>query len=114
MTEPLESRDYQEIVPGYEQPIVPEDEYVAGLYQHYELGDTPTMRELEPVATRLLGELGTSHTAIEMVLGRQLDVDTMPERYPLLSMLVMTGDAPKDKFGALLMVRSAEDEKRQA
>ncbi len=87
---------------NYNDPCPPKDGWAQGLYRKYNLGDTPTMEAIEPVALQLLSDVTTSMTGAELVLGRRVDAKEMD-----VAMLCMFG-APERKFAALLLRRDCE------
>ncbi len=86
---------------SFETPITP-DEYVAGLYQEYGLGDNPSLDEIQPIATQLLSSNDTLITGVEMVLGRRVDARefTTDKSLALIFTNSLTGE---DRFALLLL-----------
>lgn len=89
---------------GFERPQVPSDGYTAGLYEKFELGQTPSMRDIEPVATTLLGDPTTIMEGMSLVLGRRVDSQELTED-PELGTVMLIGE-PGQKFGILLLMKS--------
>ncbi|MEK9143044.1 MAG: hypothetical protein AAB481_00230 [Patescibacteria group bacterium] len=93
--------------PGFQQSQEPKDDWVARLYQKYELGPTPSLEEIEPIATRLLSDIKTALAGAELVLGRRVDgnVEKEPDVLPLLTTTDFSGT---ERFGLLLMQKGIE------
>ena len=101
----------EEPIAGFNQPIVPQDPWVAGLYERHDLGETPSLADIEPVAKELLRELGSSQTALEMALGRRIDSLEMlqDERLRPLLGVFMSNASIEEKFGCILMAASSSE-----
>jgi hypothetical protein len=106
----------QEAVPnqpvlGFDQPITPDD-WVARQYEQHGLGPTPSLADVELIATRLLGDARTALAGLELVLGRRMDASSMATDEKLRPFLrvIMSGVSPEEKFGALLMMLPREPE----
>ena len=55
-----------------ELPRPPKDDHGKELYQRYNLGETPSLLQIEPVAKQLLDDVTTRIEASELVLGRHV------------------------------------------
>ena len=89
---------------GFERPRQPKDKLTAELYQKYNLGPTPSLESIEPVATPLLESPLTMMEGASLVLGR----DVRSEEKDLVRRILFIGDG-KDRFGALLLERAAAE-----
>lgn len=97
-----------EAKPGFQQPQEPKDDWVARLYQKYELGPTPSLEEIEPKATELLSDIRTVLAGAELVLGRRVggNIEKEPDVLPLLT---TPGFSGTERFGLLLMQKGVEN-----
>ena len=89
---------------GFEKPQEPKDAWVKDLYEKHNLGKTPSLAKIEPVALKLLGNPTTSIEGAELVLGRRLDSKEE------LARSIMLGK-PDSKLGILLLAKDLEAEK---
>lgn len=94
-------------LPGFQRPQVSQDNWVANIYQRYELGSTPSLEQIEPIATKLLADIDTAHTGAEMVLGRRVDsaIEKEPE---VLEILATPGLSGQERFLRLLLQKTIE------
>ncbi len=92
-------------LPGFEQPQQPQDKWTAQLYEKHGLGEAPTLEQIEPIATTLLGNPLDLLAGASLVLGREVDA----QEKQLLVNLLMAGDA-EHRFGVLLLTKAAEVE----
>ncbi|MEK7543825.1 MAG: hypothetical protein AAB557_03090 [Patescibacteria group bacterium] len=96
---------------GFQQPQIPQDDWVALMYQEYGLGLTPSLEKIEPKATEFLADIRTALKGAELVLGRRVDgsIEKEPDVLPILTTPGLSGT---QRFGLLLMQK--EIEKAQA
>jgi|SRR3989344_1732100 len=96
-----------EVIPGFERPQQPKDEWVARKYQEFGLGSAPSLEQIEPKATELLSDITTALTGAELVLGRRIDgnVEKEPDVLPIITTPGLSG---AERFGLLLMQKSVE------
>jgi len=100
----------EEPIDAFDLPVIAQDEWVAGLYERHGLGETPSITEIEPVAKELLEDVRTSHSALEMVLGRRVSTEEMFEGEHLRPLLgiFMSPASTDEKFRVLLMAKIFE------
>lgn len=89
---------------GFQAPRLPKDNWAARLYQKYGLGENPSLKEIEPIATKLLGNVSTAIEGAELMLGRRIDA----KETELLSTIYFGGSA-ENMFGLLLMECAIDD-----
>jgi hypothetical protein len=77
------------------------------LYRKHGLPLTPTLEEIEPVATELLADPLCFLEAVEMVLGRRVDAKELMSS-DILSVLFRREATPKQRFGVLLLRRDMD------
>lgn len=88
---------------GFEKPQTAQDSYTSELWQKHGLGNTPSLRAIEPIATQLLSSpLGLIDGAA-MVLGRHVGA----QETDLLEPLLFVSDGSM-RFAALLLQKTAE------
>ncbi|MBX4190225.1 hypothetical protein KW791_02945 [Candidatus Parcubacteria bacterium] len=79
---------------GFETPRTAKDHYTLDLWRKHGLGDHPSFKEIEPVATRLL--VDDPLAAAAMVLCRRVDA----KEKKIVSIFILT---PKKSFVLLLL-----------
>lgn len=89
---------------GFDRPQMPRDDYAAELYERFALGEAPSLAEIEPVATTLLGDHRTLFEGMSLVLGRRVDTTEIMEN-PELGMCALVKGAG-EKFALLLLMKS--------
>jgi hypothetical protein len=77
---------------GFNRPQTPKDDYAATLYQKFGLGQTPSLEDMEPIATRLLDDPTTIIEGMSLVLGRRVDAREFTED-PELGVAMLMGSA---------------------
>lgn len=87
-------------LPGYDQPQSTADQYVLNLYRQHGLGDNPTMRQIEPVATQLLEHIGTILDGAALVLGRYVGSQEKDVNH-----IVFMPISAQDRFTRLLIMK---------
>jgi hypothetical protein len=102
-----------ENIAGFDKPQVPHDEWTAKQYEKHGLGETPSLKEIEPKATELLSNLQTSIAGAELVLGRRVDGDLENEP-DVLPIIGTPGITAEEKFALLLMQKTIEDIQAEA
>lgn len=96
-----------EQMPAFQRPQQPQDEWSARKYQEFGLGNAPSLEDIEPKATELLGDIRTALTGAELVLGRRVDGD--PDKEPdVLPIVAAFNLSAEEKFGLLLMQKQIE------
>ena len=100
-------------IAGFEIPRPAKEEWVTKQYEKFGLGKSPTLEEVEPVATKLLSDTATFQAGAELVLGRRVSssFEEEPEVFPLI---YTPGFEAEDRFGMLLVQRATEDLKDKA
>ncbi|MFH1749710.1 MAG: hypothetical protein ABH837_02355 [bacterium] len=88
---------------GFNEPIVP-DEYTGKLYKEFDLGETPSLEQVEAKATELLNSPLTMLNGAALVLGREV----MADEKDLLKTIMVPDMTGADRFGALLMQKSID------
>lgn len=97
-----------ETISGFGRPRSTQDKRIAELYAKYELGEAPSLRDIEPVATELLSDLPTALDGAKLVLGRQID-SSLEKESKIITLVTNPRVSGKDKFGILLMRRADEN-----
>jgi hypothetical protein len=95
---------HEEPLAGFDRPQVPKDNYAAGLYEQFELGSTPSIADIEPIATTLLSHPATTLEGMGLVLGREVGAQELKDD-PELGLVMLFGQ-PGEKFGILLLMKS--------
>ncbi|EKD87317.1 MAG: hypothetical protein ACD_36C00147G0001 [uncultured bacterium] len=90
--------------PGFIQPIQPQDQWTAKLYEKYGFITPPSLEELELKVTQMLEDPLEALSAAEMMLGRRVDAQDK-EVTPILFNLGLSG---AEKFGLLLIQKTLE------
>ncbi len=93
---------------GFEKPRPPRDEISARLYEKHGLGESPSLKTIEPVATELLEKLPTAFEGAELVLGRRID-SSLEKEPDVIPMITSPNISAEDKFGLLLLQLGAEE-----
>lgn len=102
----------ENVVSAFNLPQLPHDAWTAHLYWENKLGATPTLEQIEVVATPFLADPRTVLKGAELVLGRR--VDSNPQKEPdVLPILYTPGFSGEDRFGLLLMQRQIEEAMRE-
>ena len=97
---------------AFDKAQQPGDNWIADQYEKYGLGITPSLMEIEPVATELLSNRSTAISGAELVLNRR--VDGNPDKEPVVLPLISTqGFTGEQRFGLLLMQRQIEENLRR-
>lgn len=84
--------------PDDTQPV--SDDYTRALYRKHGLGESPTMAEIEPVATKLLEDPVTALEGAALVMGREV----MASETKIMEILATPARATV-KFGLLLLAK---------
>ena len=96
---------------GFNIPRPPKDGWVKQLFERHDLGETPSLADIEPVAQRLLGGIETMQEGAELVLGRRLSSDPKNKDDAVLQRGLMMMPSPKDRFGILVLQVAIEEKK---
>ena len=91
-------------LPGFQKPRQANDGWTAKLYEKHKLGVTPSLEQIEPVATRLLSSPLTLIEAGELVLGRRIDANEKD-----VTQLLFSPTTAEERFGLLLIQKSIEE-----
>jgi len=99
---------------GFTTPIEPQDQWTIEQYRKHGLPQNPTLKQVEPVATKLLKDSKGFIPAAELVLGRRVDARELTEGGGI-NCLSLAFSLPTEgkKFGGLLLVRTVEESARQ-
>lgn len=96
--------------PGFNRPREPHDKWAAQLYEKHDLGEAPSLADIEPIANSLLGDPQTMREGIELVLGREVTVDVKKE--PFLPVILFSEGGPQ-RFKSLLFQVQIEEMDRE-
>lgn len=88
---------------GFNSPFTPSNENMAAMYIYYNLGDQPTLEDIEPVATELLDDLTTAFDGAALVLNTDFQNDDTS--LETLKVILNRGATGKEKFAALLLIK---------
>lgn len=95
---------------GFEYSQFPRDEHAVSLYRKYDLPDTPTLEQIEPIAKKLLANFETLFEGVELVMGRRVDAKELTSdnlRRSCLPLVILMPTA-SNRFAALLGERTRE------
>jgi hypothetical protein len=95
---------------GFVDPQAPRDEHGVSLYKKYNLPETPTLEQIEPIAMKLLANLETLFEGVELVMGRRVDAKELTTdnlRSSCLPLVIFMPSA-SNRFAALLGERTRE------
>lgn len=101
--------DREQDIGGFEKRVQPYDEWVGRLREKHGLSQDASLKDIEPVATKLLGDPTTAIDAAELVLNRRVD----GEEKMIAQLIFIPGLSAEERFGLLLMERQSEELMRQ-
>lgn len=99
----------EEKISSFNLPRPASDPYIAGQYQRFELGDSPSLADNEPHAEEMM-RVGMVLEGMGLVLGRRIDAKEVIEDPDVIGGIVRVGlNQPEQAFGLLLLKIYADE-----